>query len=376
MKKKKKWFLIIVIIIVVIVSGVLFIKHQKGKVGKISKPISTIKVEKGMISIKIEETGEIQPINEVDIKSKISGKVIKLYVKENDYVKEGQLIADIEPDYNQARTIANIKNELKISEIRLRNAEKNFNDTQSLYKKNFVSQQAFDDAKDELEKATLDFKISKEQYDLIKELDSSENVSKIYSTASGTVIERKIEEGEMVTSSTSSYSEGTVLIKVADLTQMLVKSTINEVDIAKIHLNQLAEIKIDAFPYDKFSGKITKISAKATSENNVKVFSLEISIDQKDTRLKPGLTANITIIGEKKENILTIPIRAIFSDNDGNDIVYYAVRDSIGKSQIIKTGINDLQKVEVIEGLKAGDTISLEEPSLKGNKVSATMSFN
>lgn len=376
MKKKKKWFIIIIIILVLIAGGFFLISKKKSGNTHNKSKLATLKVGKGSISIKIEETGEIQPINEVEIKSKVSGKIVRLYVKENDYVKVGQLIADIEPDYNQARTIANIKNELKTSEIRLRNAEKNFNDTKSLFDKNFTSRQNLDDSKDELDKAKLDYQICLEQYNLIKEIDTSDNISRVYSTVSGTVIERKVEAGEMVTSSTSSYSEGTILIKVADLTQMLVKASINEVDIAKIHLNQLADVKIDAFPYDKFSGKITKISAQAINENNVKVFPIEITINQQDNRLKPGLTANITIYGEKKENIITIPIRAIFSDADGNDIVYFAVKDSIANSQIIKTGINDLQNVEVIEGLKSGDTISLEEPAGKNTNMKANFQIN
>jgi len=358
-KVKKKW-IIILIIIVTLVSGIVFLNKNKKPVVK--KTIETIEAELGEISIKIEETGEIQPIKEIAIKSKISGKIIKLYVQENDYVKIGDLIAEIEPDYNQARTISSVKNELKIAEIRLRNAEKSLNDSKSLFEKNFISKQEFDDVNDELEKAKLDYNITLDQYNLMKEIDTSNNISKVYATASGTVIERNVEEGEMVVSSTSSYNEGTVLLKVADITQMLVNTTINEVDIAKIRMNQVCDIRIDAFPYDSYSGYISKIAAKASTDNNVKVFPIEIIIERKDQRLKPGLSANVTIFGEKRTNIVTVPIRAIFSDESGNDIIYYATKDSIKNSQPVKLGINDLQKVEIIEGLKAGQRISLQEP--------------
>ena len=239
----------------------------------------------------------------------------------------------------------------------------------------FVSTKEFDDAKDELEKATLDYNITLDQHNLIKEIDTSDNISKVYATASGTVIERNIEEGEMVTSSNSSYSDGTVLIKVADLTQMLVKTTINEVDIAKIKMKQDCEIRIDAFPYDIYTGYINKIAAKAIPDNNVKVFPIEIIINQKDKRLKPGLSSNVTIYGEKRTDIVTIPIRAIFSDDQGNDIVYLATQDSIKHSIPIKLGINDLQKVEVLQGLNAGDRISLQEP-LKQNNGQSSMSIS
>jgi HlyD family secretion protein len=134
------------------------------------------------------------------------------------------------------------------------------------------------------------------------------------------------------------------------------------VDIAKISERQKATIRIDAFPYDTFTGPISKISATAKMENNVKVFPVQIEIDQKDRRLRPGLSANITITGDTRENILTIPIRAIFSDAQGNDVVYKVVGDSIGAATFIRTGINDLQKVEVLEGLAEDEEISLVEP--------------
>jgi len=372
-KTKKKWFWLIIIVILIIVLIVVFSKKEK--VADVKKSIQTIEASLGEITIKIEETGEIQPIKEIAIKSKISGKVIKFYVDENDYVKEGDLIAEIEPDYNQARSISSIKNELKIAEIRLRNAEKNFEDIQVLHEGEFVSTKEFDDAKDELEKATLDYNITLDQHNLIKEIDTSDNISKVYATASGTVIERNIEEGEMVTSSNSSYSDGTVLIKVADLTQMLVKTTINEVDIAKIKMKQQCDIHIDAFPYDSYDGYINKISAKAISESNVKVFPVEIIINQKDNRLKPGLSANVTIYGERRTEIVTIPIRAIFNDEQGNDIVYFATQDSIKQSVQVKLGINDLQKVEVLQGLKAGDRISLQEPIKQNGQASMSINF-
>ena len=109
-KTKKKWFWLIIIVILIIVLIVVF---SKRKSRRRKKSIQTIEASLGEITIKIEETGEIQPIKEIAIKSKISGKVIKFYVDENDYVKEGDLIAEIEPDYNQARSISSIKTSLK-----------------------------------------------------------------------------------------------------------------------------------------------------------------------------------------------------------------------------------------------------------------------
>ena len=355
---KKFWFSLIVIAIIVIL--VLIFKPSGDT--DTTMQIQKTKVSRGDISVRIEEIGEIQPKSIVEMKSKVSGKVLRLYVDENDSVRAGQLIADIEPDYNQHRTIANIKSELRMSEIRHKDALRNSEESVVLFEGNFISAIDFEKIQDELEKATLDLDIAQQQYALIEDIETRGNISRVYATASGTVIERKIEVGEMVQSSGNSFSDGTVIFRVADLNEMIVKSSINEVDIAKIVEQQRANIRIDAFPHDTYTGVISKISATAKSENNVKVFPIEIEIEQKDNRLRPGLSANITIIGDTRENILTIPIRAIFSDPQGNDVVYKVVNDSISTATLIRTGINDLQKVEILDGLDEEDEVSLQEP--------------
>jgi len=354
----------IVIGIAVIIAVVLIIIFTRGKAEVEKKDIPKVTVKRGNIVVRIDETGEIQPKTTVEIKSKVSGKVVKLYVQENDSVRIGQLIADVEPDYNQARTIAAIKNDLRSSEIRHKDAQKNLQEGERLFNGNFISEIDYERLQDELEKAELDLELAQQQYLLIEDIETRDNLSKIYSTATGTVIERKVEEGEMVQSSNTTFGEGTVILSVADLSDMIVKSSINEVDIAKIAEKFAAEVKIDAFPYDSFTGVISKISASAKNENNVKVFPIEIEITQKDKRLRPGLSANVTIFGESKEDILVIPIRTIFSDSQGNDVVYKVVGDTIQTTAtVIKTGINDLQFVEVYEGLEEDDDISLSEPN-------------
>jgi len=358
-----KKYVIIGIVVVIIVILIMVFTRDKAQVEAPQTPKATVK--RGNIVVRIDETGEVQPKTTVAIKSKVSGKVVKLYVEENDAVRIGQLIADVEPDYNQARTIAAIKNDLRSSEIRHKDALKNLQEGESLFSSNFISETDYERLQDELEKATLDLELAQQQYQLIEDIETKENLSKIYSTATGIVIERKVEEGEMVQSSNTSYGEGTVILSVADLSDMIVKSSINEVDIAKIAEKYTAEVKIDAFPYDSFTGVISKISASAKNENNVKVFPIEIEISQKDRRLRPGLSANVTIFGENKEDILVIPIRTIFSDPQGNDVVYKVVCDTIQTTPtIIKTGINDLQFVEVYEGLNEDDEISLTEPNV------------
>jgi len=361
--------IIIIALIVVIAAGSFFIykKTKKNKHAK-AQTVKTVVVEKGTILIKLEETGEIQPVREIEIKSEISGKVLKFFADAGDFVQKGDIIAEIQADYDQARTISSVKSGLKLAEIRLKNARKEFEDSDKLYKENYISQKELDDSRDALEEAKISFQSAQQQYDSIKDIDTDSDMTKIVSPASGTIIERLIEEGEKVVSSAGSFSEGTIIARLADISQMIVKSKINEVDISKIHKGQEVEIQVDAYPYEKYSGSITKIAAMATISNNVKVFPFEIKIDKSDTRLKTGMTANITIIGEKKDSILVVPIRSIFADKEGQDIVYLVENDTISISKIVKTGINDFQQVEIIQGLSEGDKISLSEPEKKNEE--------
>lgn len=358
---KKFWWIIIVVVIIAVV---VFNLNKNGKSGK-EEQTHQVKghvVEKGEIVIKLEETGEIRPVREIEQKSRVSGKVTKLYVDEGDYVNMNDVIAEVEPDYNQASELTQKNRSLRNAEISLANAQRNFDNKKKLYDEGFVSEIDLDSFRDNLEKAEIDYNSALVEYESIKEIETVNNVTKIYATASGTVIRKDVEEGEMVVSSSGTYSSGTVLMVLADLTQMIIASEINEVDISKVAEGMEVSIQLDAYPYEKYSGSITRIAPMAQQVNQVKVFPLEIDIDQIDDRLKPGLTANLTIIGERRSDIVVVPIRTIFSDEMGNDIVYKVKNDTISGKSTVKTGINDFQQVEIIQGIAEGDTISLTEP--------------
>ncbi len=349
------------VLLAILISSCNVSKGEKDR-SKFGNKTKHHNVELGTIVIKLEETGEIQPIREIEQKSQVSGELVKFFVEEGDYINKGDLIAEIEPDFNQAEAILRVNSNLKLAEIELENAKDEFNKRKDLFAENYISDTELDAYKDAYTTAQINYDSALQQYELVKEIESDDNLSKLYSTASGTIILKPVEEGEMVVSSSGSYSAGTVILKLADLSRMIVDTKINEVDISKIEVGMKVNIQVDAYPYENFDGEITKIAAMAISYNNVKVFPVEIELKEVDDRLKPGMTANITIIGEERKDIVVIPIRCIFSDDDGNDIVYQVVRDSIGSGTVVKTGINNFQQVEIIEGIAVGDTISTIEP--------------
>ncbi len=368
---RKKRFIIIGIVVLIVIVMVIS-RCGKKKVG-VSPFMETTsgdlyEVKHGNIDAKIDITGEVQPESVVEQKSRVSGKVVKLYVDESDVVKMGDILADIEPDYNQANTLFNTKASLERAALALERAEKNIEDKAELLAKNYISQDDYDRAEEQLFEAQIQHAQAVRQYDMISDLDVPGKVVHMYATAAGTIIKRNVNEGEMVTSSINSFGEGTVLMEIADLSNMVVSSNINEVDISKFKLGQLAEIKLDAYPYENFSGKIMKIAPKATTISNAKVFPVQISINAAGQKAKPGMTAALSIQGESRENVIIIPIGAVFADEMNQDVVYLVPKkdddndDTEPISTPIRLGANDFQMVEVISGLAEGDQIMLSEP--------------
>lgn len=376
---RKKWKVIagVGVVLVILIVGSRQCGKAASRGAQPSTEIQTHTVAKGNIDSRIEISGEVQPQTVVNIKSRVSGKIVKFYCAENDFVKQGQVIADIEPDYNQANTLFSTKAQLKKAELRLAKARGDLADKQVLAEKDYIAQEALETAVDEVKNAEIEYAQASSQYEMIRDLDVPGKVTRVFATASGVVIERKINEGEMVQSSMSGYGEGTVIMKIANLSKMIVKSNINEVDISRFTLSQKANIKLDALPYDEFDGAVVKIAPMAITENNAMVFPVEISINADGYKAKPGMTAAVSIAGESRENVLVIPIRAVFSDQNNQDIVYLMPKSAKpaaakGKPKKaapsaepiatpVKLGVNDLMMVEVISGLSAGDVISLTE---------------
>jgi len=269
----------------------------------------------------------------------------------------------------QAQTLSRIKSNLKTTEINLENAQKDYESSKELYDKSLISDEEWRDAQNALKLAQISYDSALEQYKLVEEIGITETNMKVTAPVSGMIIHKTVEEGEMVVSS-ESYSGGTVLITIADLSQMIILTDINEVDIGKISLGREAKITIDAFPDKKYGGEIIHISPMAAiGNNNIRTFQVKVSIEDNLKELRPGMSANVTIIGKTRKGVVTIPIQAIFQDEDGNDVVYIVKSDTLITSAIVKTGINDLQKVEIMEGVAEGDTISLVEkydPSQNG----------
>jgi HlyD family secretion protein len=332
--------------------------------------------EVGEIDVLLTEVGEIQPETMVQVKSKVSGKIKSLNVQEGDTVVRGQLLASVEPDMAQARTVATLKSGYGRAKVDMERARQDYERDTELHDAGHISDEELRLSKDDYDIARIEYQSALEQMKLAEEdgvsMDlnaETQEILNIVSPASGSVILVEVEEGEIVTSGALSYTSGTTLMTVADLSTMQIKAGVNEVDVGNIRYGQDVVIDVDAYPNVKYSGVISHISPAARDEQGVKIFDVEIDIVSSDERLKPGMTANIEIQGDHKTDILVVPVEAVFK-KQGRYVAYvFDGSENEPVEREVVTGISNISSVEIVSGLSEGDRVALYDPALEGNEM-------
>ncbi len=319
----------------------------------------TVVCNKGSIIDKALAVGTIVPREEIAVKSNISGIVKKLHVDLGDEVEIGDPLIDIAPDPTPLQ-YAETKRQVEISEVAFESSEREMNRMKALVDKKLIAAQEFEGTKAKCDEMRLRLNLAKEKLALIESGQTSiagrivENVIK--ASTKGMILNRNVNVGDPVVPLTS-YQSGTELLILADMTNLMFKGTVDEIDVGKLHSGMPVEIKIGAMPGAKVEGILTKVSPKAHENQGSTVFDVEIELTEtNETQLRAGYSANADIIILKKEDILLIPERLIELINDTS---YVNLHDTLGgpiKTQI-ETGLSDGINIEVVEGLEEGQLL-------------------
>jgi HlyD family secretion protein len=382
MKKRLRWLVpLAVVVIVGLALGLRTIRSDSqppnGGEASPEKAARRATAEVGDVSVRLSETGLIQPKTMVLVKSKVSGKIVRLHASEGQLVRQGDLLAMVEPDMAQARTVASLKSDFGRARVDLERARQDFERDVQLQRDGHISDTQLKLTKDAYDIAQIEFQSALEQMQLAEEdgvtMDAQAEASKrleIVAPSSGTVINMEIEEGEIVTSGAISYTSGTTLMTIADLSVMQIKAGVNEVDIGKVRLGQDVKIDVDAYPGATFQGTITHVAPAARDEQGVKIFDVEIDVTASDERLRPNMTANIEIQGDHRESVLTIPIETAFK-RQGRYVAYVfdGSPDEPVEREIV-TGIANIEKLEVVSGLNEGEVVARYDPEIEGRAAS------
>ena len=351
------------LVVVGVVTAIVFLAFGKGNSSKESDS-KLVKVEKGEIVEKAMAIGTIEPYKEVVVKSKISGIVKKLHIDVGDTVREGDPLVDISPqptpmEYTEARRA------VEVAQITFDNAKVNFDRSKELSQKQLISQSEFDSKKQDFDQAQLGLKLAQERMQLTEVGSIKESNLKVESTIrspiSGSVLSKNVNEGDPVVPLTS-YQDGTALITLADMKDLIFRGTVDEIDVGKLKESMPVTLKVGAIPKDTITGTLYKISPKARKQEQATVFDVEVKLDRKYLeKLRAGYSANAEIIIMQAKDVLKIPERLV---DFRNDSAYVWVQDSIGGKQqrTIQTGLSDGITTEVTSGLKENELIA-EKPN-------------
>jgi HlyD family secretion protein len=359
----KKKIIVSSVIVAIIGGAALFFA---GKKSSTDNTLTKIKVTRGMIVDKALAVGTIEPENEISIKSKVSGVVGHIYADVGTYVKFGDPILDVRPDPAPLE-LADAKRQVQINQVDVDNLKKDMVRQESLHKSSLISDKEYENYQMQNQEAELKLKIADEKLALMQSgkvrIGDTEIESIVKAPISGFILNRSVEIGDPVTPLTS-YQEGTVLMKMANMERLLFRGTVDEIDVGKMKEGMDVEIKVGALPGDTVHGTLRKIWLKAEKKENATVFPVEILITPaRKTVLRAGYSATASIIIQKKENVLTIPERVVTMRNDSSFVnVLSAAKKE--EQRLIKTGLSDAINVEVLSGLKDSDEV-FEKPVKK-----------
>ena len=397
-KKRRKRIIIvgIIVLVVVVVLGGAIVAFSHGST-KID-PSKLAKVEKGDLAKSVVATGKVEPITKVEVKSKASGIVKKLYVEYGDKVKKGQALAQLDKEeivaqVEQAQAglagaqanLTSAKADYERAKVDAESPDvpllkKAYDRAMKMQQSGVVSDSALDDAdrayklavnKQNVARAqmlVLQAKIAQSQAEVardnanLRQLNEQLSYTDIESPIDGIVLSRDVEVGDAVSSILVLGSSATLVMTIGDTSQVYVKGKVDEADIGRVYLGQPSRIKVESFKDKTFNGKVTKISPMGVEKDNVTTFEVRVSIDNPGGELKAEMTANAEIILDEHKNVLQIPEGSILYDKDRNASVEIPdPKGKDGKKKVaINIGISNGAKTEVLKGLNEGAQVILQ----------------
>ena len=361
MKNKKIW-----IGIAIIAAIALAFFFLKGKKKKDEVSFETAKVEVTNIQNSITATGTIEPVTSVTVGTQVSGIVSKLYVDYNSVVKKGQVIAELDKT-NLTSELNTARANLSSTQSNMNYQLANYNRYKTLYDKGLVSADEYETARLSYQQAQQQVAQSREN---VKKAQTNLSYATITSPIDGVVLSKSVEEGQTVA---ASFNTPELFTIAQDLTNMRVIANIDEADIGGVVEGQRVTFSVDAFPDDSFEGRVTQVRQQATTESNVVTYEVVISAPNNDLKLKPGLTANVTIYTLEKNNVLGVPSKALrFTPNEmliGKDQkiedtkANYKVWTKEGntfKAHAVEIGTTNGMMTEIAKGLTAGTEVLVD----------------
>ncbi len=320
------------------------------------------KVAPANLQNSITATGSIEPVTSVTVGTQVSGIVSKLYVDYNSVVKKGQVIAELDKT-NLTSELNTAKANLASMQSTLSYQTANFKRNQTLYKKGLISANEFEEAQLTYRQAKENVATAREN---VRKAQTNLGYATITSPIDGIVLSKSVEEGQTVA---ASFSTPELFTIAQDLTNMQVVADVDEADIADVKVGERVSFTVDAYPTETFSGTVKQVRQEATTTNNVVTYEVVISAPNADMKLKPGLTANVTIFTSELDGVLSIPSKALRYSPEKETVGKRKIVDCNGKNKVwtlegnqivahtVKIGMTDGTHTQILGGIAAGKQI-------------------
>jgi len=355
MKRRTK--VVLGIIVIVGVAGGAYAAVNNG--GSDDDAIKTVEAERGEIVDKALAVGRIEPEIEVSVKSKISGVVSREFADVGDFVRAGELLLEIKPTPTPLELVET-RRQLELRQLELTNLQKELDRKAALLEQGLIPQDEYDSAERAYGEAELNVKLARERLALLEEgrvqMSDQSIEAVVKSPIDGFILEKNVEIGDPVTP-LNAYQEGTVLMTMAEMSALIFRGTVDEIDVGKLSEGMPVEIKIGALPGVEVTGVLSKISLKARTEDNATVFPIEIELgESNDIVLRAGYSANADVIINRREGVVMIPERLVTFSGDTARVTVL-LGDGTQEERIVETGLSDAINIEVLSGIEEGAKI-------------------
>jgi HlyD family secretion protein/macrolide-specific efflux system membrane fusion protein len=325
-----------------------------------------VTAKRAPLAVEVVDVGRVEAFEEVEILSKVAGRVAEVLVKDGDLVKKGHPLVVLDPrDFG--RVVAQAKAALDTAAAKVAYAERNVVRKRELAKEGLLSALDLDVAERELELMDLDVKQVRVT---LTQAEDRLHDSRIAAPASGTVIRRKIEPGEMVVPGVESTLDKRALLMIADLSRLVIKIELNQIDVSKVRLGQPVTATFDGLPGERFAAHVKEIAPASTKVKDVDVFPIKAELDRTDPRIKPGMTADVRVHIEEKSQAITVPIESVRREGGKAFVKRVVASEKAKHTERVEVviGTENDRFAEVISGLGEGDDVLLDPPAGQAEK--------
>ena len=405
-KKRPLLKLLVFLLLAGSVGAAVYFNLQREKA---EETYPTVLVERGEVVDKLAETGRIELVRTVEVKSTIAGEIRNLPIEAGAWVKTGELMAVIEPDPNQSLQLYQKRSSVEQGKIDLAEQERNFERQKALFDRKMIPAKQFEEAEVRLTRARTNLRLAQLELQMLEAKANLQRAQlsedqvaldevRVLAPIDGIVIRRNVEIGEVVASGLSSYSGGTVLFQIGDPSQLIVRGDIAEIDIGRVDTGQDVDIVVDAYPDTTYRGRVRWIApvGQRKQGSTIVTFDTEIEITDRAPRLRQGMSCDIDILFARRDSALYLPVERVlevFNDEDeegerGRFVAYIAQSpDSLATAADstrpdsalhlplsafaeveLAIGIETSTRFEILSGLASGDRVA-QDPSLIRNQL-------